>query len=429
MPNDISIDEATTEIGRTGLQEFGGFVYEERLAQLQGARGRQTYREMSDNDPIIGAILFAVEMLIRGVDWTVEPASQNPDDIAAAEFVQENMQDMSSTWQDTITEILSMLVFGWSYHEIVYKARNGDNEIEDLSSKYSDGYIGWSKLPIRAQETLFRWEFDQVGNILGMYQQAPPTYRITFIPLSKCLLFRTKLRKGNPEGRSILRNAYKPWFFKKNIEMIEGIGVERDLAGLPVAWVPPEILDPNAPQSMKNVLAQVKKIIVNIRRDEQEGVVFPLAYDEEGHKTYDLSLLSAGGKRNFDTNAIIMRYQDNIAMTVLADFILLGHETVGSFALSSDKSELFSVALGAWLDNICETFNRKAIQQLFALNGWSTDNLPKLCHGDIQSMPLDELGTYIQQLAAAGMPLFPNDALQEQLLNNAHLKTNGAITE
>jgi hypothetical protein len=211
--------------------------------------------------------------------------------------------------------------------------------------------------------------------------------------------------------------------------MIEGIGVERDLAGLPVAWVPPEILDPNAPQAEKNVLAQIKKIVVNIRRDEQEGVVFPLAYDEEGHKVYDLSLLSAGGRRNFDTNAIISRYQDNIAMTVLADFILLGHETVGSFALSSDKSELFSVALGAWLDNICETFNRKGIQQLFALNGWSTENLPKLCHGDIQSMPLDELGTYISQLAQAGMPLFPNSALEEQLLSNAHLKSNGAIQE
>jgi hypothetical protein len=152
-----------------------------------------------------------------------------------------------------------------------------------------------------------------------------------------------------------------------------------------------------------------------------------MAFDEEGHKIYELSLLSTGGSRQFDTDKVIKRYENNIAMTVLADFILLGHEAVGSFALSSDKSELFSVALGAWLDNIVEVFNRKAIQQLFALNGWSTDNLPKLCHGDIESMPLGELGAYLANLAKAGMPLFPNAALEEQLLNNAHLKFNGVV--
>ena len=31
----------------------------------------------------------------------------------------------------------------------------------------------------------------------------------------QALLFRTKSRKDNPEGRSILRNAYRPWYFKE----------------------------------------------------------------------------------------------------------------------------------------------------------------------------------------------------------------------
>jgi hypothetical protein len=34
-------------------------------------------------------------------------------------------------------------------------------------------------------------------------------------------------------------------------------------------------------------------------------------------------------------------------MTVLADFVLLGHQQVGSFALSSDKTKLFSMAVGS----------------------------------------------------------------------------------
>ena len=76
---------------------------------------------------------------------------------------------------------------------------------------------------------------------------------------------------------------------------------------------------------------------------------------------YQAELLSTGGTRQFDTNAIINRYDTKIAQTVLADFIMLGHEKTGSFALSSDKTELFSVALGAFLDIICETFNNQGI--------------------------------------------------------------------
>jgi hypothetical protein len=42
-------------------------VYEEWLKDLQGIKGVKIYKEMRDNDPICGAIMFAIEMLIRQV--------------------------------------------------------------------------------------------------------------------------------------------------------------------------------------------------------------------------------------------------------------------------------------------------------------------------------------------------------------------------
>jgi hypothetical protein len=242
--------------------------------------------------------------------------------------------------------------------------------------------------------------------------------------MAKALLFRTMARKGNPEGRSVLRNAYRPWYYKKNIESIEGIGIERDLAGLPVAWVPPELLDISASADDKAILAEIKKIVRNIRRDEQEGIVFPLAYDESGHKIYDMTLLSTGGRRQFDTDGIVQRYDSRMAMTVLADFILLGTKNVGSFALSSSKTELFAVALGAWLNSIADVFNRYAVPRLFELNPFTVEALPKIVPGDIEAIPLDELGTYIAALAGAGMPLFPNEELEKYLLRLANLPIN-----
>lgn len=101
-----------------------------------------------------------------------------------------------------------------------------------------------------------------------------------------------------------------------------------------------DIWNPDDEQAQE-ILNGLQTQVRNIRRDEMEGVVLP-----DGYK---LELLSTGGSRQFDTNAIINRYDNRIAMTVLADFIFLGHEQNGSWALSSDKTELFSMACGAFL--------------------------------------------------------------------------------
>ena len=77
VPNGNVLDFG--QAGVTGLRQFSGWVYEEFLPDLQGYRGRQVYREMMDNDPVIGAFLFAVEMLIRRVEWRVDPGDETPE--------------------------------------------------------------------------------------------------------------------------------------------------------------------------------------------------------------------------------------------------------------------------------------------------------------------------------------------------------------
>lgn len=411
------------EFGSTGLQRFGGYVYEEFLKDLRGTRAIKIYREMSDNDPTIGAMLFAIKMLIRQVDWPVESFSEDPADEANAEFLEQCFEDMDQPWTDTVAEILSMLTYGWSWHELVYKIRGGQNLNPSYDSRFSDGRIGWRKMPIRSQDTLWQWEFGPNGEILAMLQNAPPDYKVRRIPLEKALLFRTETTKNNPEGRSILRNAYRPWYIKKHVENMEAIGVERDLAGLPVAWVPPDYLEPDAPLERKQVYEQIKKIVTNIKRDEQEGIVFPQLFDEHGNKAFDLTLLSTGGRRQFDTTTIVNRYKMDIFSTALADFLMLGHTKTGTFSLASSRTELFATAVGAWMDSVVEVMNRIAIPRLFELNGLPLDRLPKLAHGDIESVDTAELGQFITNLAAAGAPLFPNPELEKYLLNQAGLPT------
>lgn len=408
--------EKMKELGRIGQNRYGGFFFEEFLPELRGKKGINIYNEMANNDDIIGAILFAIETLLRQTDWNVQPAGDTEKDREAAEFVESCMNDMDKTWTDTISEVLSFITFGWSYHEIVYKRRMGRTKNPITNSKYNDGLIGWRKLPIRAQETLYQWEYDNEDNLLGMTQMPPPNYGLFTIPIDKALHFRTKSRKDNPEGRSVLRNAYRSWYFKRRIQEIEGIGIERDLAGLPVLYGPEgiELWDAEDEES-KKILAALETMVRNIRRDSMEGVVLPGGYK--------LELLSTGGARQFDTNKIIDRYDTRMAMTVLADFIFLGHQQTGSFALSSNKTELFSMAIGSYLDIICQTFNSQGIPRLIDINGKHFEGItdyPKLIHGDIEDQDIEKLAKYIKEMAGIGI-LIPDDELEDFVRQVGHL--------
>lgn len=404
------------ELGSSGLRRSGGYINEEFLPQLQGVKGFKVFREMHDNDPVVGAMLYAIDKVVTRLEWHVEG-----EDERSAVFVDECLNDMSDSWDATLQNILSMLVYGWSFHEIVYKIRRGATGDPKTQSRHKDNRIGWRKWPVRAQETLQEWMIDSNGGIQGMIQMDPSSgHGLARIPIDKALLFRTTTNRNNPEGYSLLRNAYRPWFYKRRIEEIEAIGIERDLAGLPMAYVPPEYLSSTATSSQKAVLAAITDIVQNVKRNEQEGIVFPAAYDEQGNRVFDLTLLSASGGRQFDTGAVIQRYDHRIAMSLLSDFLLLGSDRVGSFALGAAKVDLWTLAVDAIAKSIAEVVNQFAIPRLLKLNAMRTDKLPYLTYGQVQSIELTEVADFVSKLANAGV-LLPDGALETHLRSLADL--------
>jgi hypothetical protein len=423
MPKEVT-GEVFAEIGSTGLKRSGGFIDQEWLRQLATPTLRyRAFSEMRDNDATIGAILYAIETLIRQVEWTVTPAHDSDLAREAAKFVEECLLDMTPNWETFLSEVLSMLPYGFSMFEVVYKVRGGEEqEDERFRSRYDDGRIGWRKLAVRGQDTIERWKFTTEGDIDGFYQVAPPDYSETFVPMSKCLLFRTKVERNNPEGRSLLRNGYRSWYFLKRLQEIEAIGVERDLAGLPVMHVPVEVMSPNATAAQKSLRSSLETVIQQIRRDEREGVVMPAELDRDGKPTgYKLSLLSTGGSRAMNTDEIIRRYESRIAMSVLAEFIMLGMDKTGSFALADSKTDLFATSLRTILQTIASVFNAEAIAHLFHLNPEFPEHCwPSLTFGDIESQDLDKLGKYLQAIASAGL-ITPDATLEDTLREAADL--------
>lgn len=411
---------AKSELGRIGQSRYGSggansIFFEEFLPELRGIKGVHVYSEMADNDATVGAILFAIEMLMRQCDFHVEPGGDTDKDKEAAEFVESCMHDMERTWSDTLSEILSFLTYGWSYHEIVYKRRVGRTSSPITNSKHNDGLIGWRKLPIRSQDTLYGWEYknEYSDDLTGMTQAPPPTFEKITIPIEKALHFRTRSRKDNPEGRSILRTAYRAYYFKKRLEEIEGYGMERDLAGFPVLYAPADMDIWAEDAEMQQVLARAEYIVSSIRRDAREGLVLP-GGKENG---WQLELLSSGSRRQFDTNAIIDRYDKRIATSVLADFVMMGQQAVGSFALADSKTQIFAMAIGSYLDTICEAFSNQAIPRLIDLNGEHFKGItdyPKMTHGDIDEPDLTQVSTFLETMVGIGI-ITPDEELEKEM--------------
>lgn len=406
------------QLGVSGLNRHAGYVFEEFLPELRYPRAAGMYQEMSLNDPVIGAILYMSEMLIRKVHWTVHPVSDKPADKEAAAFLESCMDDMSSSWSVTINEILSMLTYGFSFHEVIYKVRKGPKHANPkFRSKYDDGRIGWRKIAPRAQSTFHSWEFDDEGDIVAFIQQAPPLYHQVRIPLSKGLLFRTTVTRDNPEGKSLLRNAYRPWYFKKRIEEIEAIGIERDLAGLPTLIAPEgvDLWDDEIP-GMAAMRADAERLVQNVRRDAAEGILLPHGWD--------FKLASTGGARQFDTNAIINRYDNRIAITLLSDIVLIGNDSAGSFALADTKRSMLAAALEAHVGNIADVINKHAVPTLFAVNNFEgLSGLPTIQPGEVENPDLKEISLLLRSM---GLDIGNDMELQNHLRKIASLPTLSA---
>lgn len=405
------------ELGASGLRRQGSQIWEERLQELRGHQGRILLREMRINDPVIASVFTAVENALLQATWRVKPASDDPADQEVADFVASCLHDMSFSWHTTLQFVLQMLEQGFSLLEITYKRRLGPHN--HPPSQHNDGRIGWRKLAPRPAETIVGWEFDENGGLQAAIQELPNGKQVK-LPIQRLLLFRTTAAPANsPEGIPIHRAMYLAWWYSQNIAEIEGIGIERDLAGIPVVYLGYDC----TLQGSRSDYELAKELVVNLRNDEQTGVVIPkpkLGTAGEGRGML-LELLSTGGRRQYNTSDILNRYDHRKATAVLAQFIMLGVQETGSYALAKSQAELFSLAVSSWLHNIADTFNRHAIPRLLAYNTFpKASGLPKLVPSPISMPDLEAVATFITQLRTAGA-LTPDPELERHLRQIAHL--------
>lgn len=421
---------STVQLGIGGLKHSWGQVQEEFHPRLQGTKAARVYEEMASNDAAIGAVLYVIEAFLRRVDWKVEPASVPGDEAgpseeaeAEAAFLESCMNDMDQSWSDFISDVLSFLTYGYALHEIVYKIRRGRaGDSPRFQSAYDDGRIGWRAIETRAQNTIDGWEFEGTSSaVLGAWQKNPNDFNTVFLPIEKCVLFRTRSAKGNPEGRSILRTAYRSWYMKKRLEEVEAIGINRDLTGIPVIEAPVAVLADNATDAQRALRSTLQQIASRLQRDEAEGLVFPAERDADDKPTgFKLKLLSSPGQKQIPADPVIRRYESRMLMSMSAEFLMLGTEKQGSFALGATKSQNFVKSLEWYINAIADTLNRTAVARLYDANNVPPEFRARIVPGDLDRPDLKDLGLFLSYVASAGL-VHPTPKVEARLRELADL--------
>ena len=435
MVKKLSEAKAKATLGVSGDNTHNGQIRaDEFLPELRGKKAIRKYREMRDNDSTVGAVMYSVEQILRDVDLHVKPVDDSDAAKAEADFVKSVLDDMDHTLDDHIAEALSFLSYGFGWFEVIYKRRVGPNERSDKKhSKYTDGRIGVRKIAARAPWTINKFDVDQkTGDVLGIEQSVGLMASKNYIPVNKSLYYRTTSINGDPSGRSILRNAYTSYEYLNNLQAIEAIAVERELAGIPVARIPAEYLSGDASASQSGFVHNLQQILRDVKFNEQGYIILPSdTYpDKDGApsstRLVDIELMASNGKRNIDINPIVSRYQHDIARSVLSEFLLLG-SSGGSYALSKSKTDLFLRALESYIQAIVDVLNKQLVERLWQLNGLNYNLMPTIEAGDVAPHDLREVAAFLRNLNGANIDVSSHPEVVKDLMDIADLEYDPSV--
>lgn len=379
-PSEPEKQKLGIEMGAVGTEMFAGYITDDFNPNLSFPQSIDIYEEMRRSDGTVAAVLDAVKLPILEAEWRVQPASDDKRDMEIAEFVERNLFEyMDKSFEDVLREILTYKDFGFSIFEKVWAVDEGEVRIK--------------KIAFRKQSSLSRWATDD-PNVPGITQEINSDIlpedgnNMPQIPMWKLLIFSNNREGDNYEGISVLRPAYKHWYFKNVLYKLDGVKHERGAGILDIG------LPAGSSESDKSKAAELGK---NFKIMESSYIVRP-------NKEWDVKLLTAGIA---DQSAALMnsvQHHDRlIAKTVLAQFMNLGEGSTGSFALSKDQSDFFLLSLRASAKYIASVINEGLIKELVDYNFGKQERYPSLESSSIGSIDHSAWATVLGTLVSGGM--------------------------
>lgn len=343
--------ESLRELGYAVPSPWTSWTREEWNTKLRDRQGLREYYKMKRTDGSVRGSLRQLKTPILAARWIVNPFSQSTRDKNVAEFVAENLfRGMSHTWAQTIEDVLLMCEYGYMPMEKVYTDRD------------VPGRITLRKLAPRHPMDIRQWNYDRNGGPDSIEMEplvvqeggAINVSDTVEIPIRKLAVFSLEAEAGDLRGISILRSAYKHWYYKDTLYKIDAIQKERHGIGVPIIKLPPSPSD--ADKKLADDMGR------NLRTNERGHIVLPAGWE---------ILFAKLEGQPVDCIKSIEHHDKQIAMNILAPFM-------HSEGAEIDEMEMFLRSTRYIGACIADVLNKFVIKELVDMNFRRVKGYPEL---------------------------------------------------
>lgn len=352
--NNMAPGTATQELGYSSPSPWTSWTREERVPELRDKIGLRTFYDMKRADGTVRGGLRLFKTPILAARWFIEEASDSAIDKNIAKFVEDNLfRELSVPWSRIVEDALSMCEYGFFPFELVFKEDAGKLKLSKLAPRH----------PMDIQE----WAWDNEGGVDGVWMEPqqvvgdfqgmsyPNTWDRVFIPISKMVIFVLEQEAGDLRGISLLRSAYKHYYYKDTLYKIDAIQKERHGIGVPIIKLPPGFTAGD-----KNLANELGR---NLRTNERAHIVVP--------SNWEILFAEIKGQ---PVNCItsIDHHDMKIKSNILAPF--MDEPSPGAGVGGFD---IFYKSVRYVANTICDTFNHFVIPKLVDYN-FARGGYPKL---------------------------------------------------
>lgn len=406
----------TQVIGVSGATIYGGYLESrEKSPELASHDARyRTYSEVLSNTSVVAAGVQYYLGLIGGAAWSFEPAEADADGFYAEMAEAMLMEDPAKSWARTVKAQAMHRFYGFSI-------------MEWTAGRRDDGLITFRRIDRRPQVTIERWDTDDTGDVLGVWQQSPQTHHEIYLPRQKLWYLVTDSLDDSPEGYGLFRQLVAPAKRLARYEQLEGFGYEMDLHGVPIVRAPIDELraaEGATDESVEEATKPVREFAQHHIKNPELALVLPSAtyqtLDEAERPSniykWSVELLQSSATSFAPNAAAIERLNREAARIIGVEQLLLGSDG-GSYALSKDKTHQFYLLVDGSLTEIREGAEKDLLPVLWRLNGWPPEMMPKIKTEAVSYVDVEQAAAALRDLAVAGAPLMAEDPAYLELLD------------
>lgn len=321
----------------------------------------RVYEEMRNSDVTVDVSLRATKVPIQGAQFFMQPFDDKPINHDIHEFTEFNIfEGGSRPFILVLEDILRMFDDGFSILEPVWETREWSPRRAGSNRKK---YTMLQKLAPRPGATISDIKYDDNGGPISVIQNAVKADGKTEeieIKIEKLLIFTFGGVGGDLFGKSILRTAYEPWFYKNTLYKIDAIQKERNALGVPGMKLPEGFTSAD--------VSAAWEMVTNMRTNERAGFVEPPGFEFrfERLEGQPVNILPS-----------IEHHDARILLNVMAQFLLLGLQGGGGRATSGAHVDMFQKAMKYVANYICGIFNLYLIPRIVGYN-FDTTEFPQM---------------------------------------------------